>query len=240
MASTSTELEYALGLADDGHILEAAPVLKRYAYEDPRAAYALANHHIDNMGVGIDALEIDDAKAKELLQFSATRNHDQAQYALARWYLNEKPPDVEEARRWFSTLAGTDSRLASDSRKFLELLLSTSNDEVNEIWARDVVASFTSFKIKEVLINLPRASRRDAARELVTIMEQRSFTAGIDLVELSCVDQIAKFMCTGCGKKTDLKMCNRCGVARYCGSECQRRCWPEHKAHCRQWARQSQ
>ncbi|KAI9006755.1 hypothetical protein DFJ74DRAFT_689316 [Hyaloraphidium curvatum] len=42
--------------------------------------------------------------------------------------------------------------------------------------------------------------------------------------------------CDACGKhqQGELKLmrCGRCGVARYCGVECQRASWKEHKKDC--------
>lgn len=42
-------------------------------------------------------------------------------------------------------------------------------------------------------------------------------------------------MCAACGKKGDngLKMCNNCKKVKYCGSACQRKSWPDHKAECK-------
>ncbi|KAI9021313.1 hypothetical protein DFJ74DRAFT_756909, partial [Hyaloraphidium curvatum] len=35
--------------------------------------------------------------------------------------------------------------------------------------------------------------------------------------------------CDHCGANGKIKRCSRCGVARYCGAECQRAAWKEHK-----------
>jgi TPR repeat protein len=42
--------------------------------------------------------------------------------------------------------------------------------------------------------------------------------------------------CSGCGATRKLKTCTRCKVAGFCGAECQRREWAEHKPHCTRWA----
>ena len=50
--------------------------------------------------------------------------------------------------------------------------------------------------------------------------------------------------CAGCGaaavvddqgRAADLLRCDRCRMAFYCGVECQRAHWPEHKAECKKW-----
>jgi|SaaInlV_125m_DNA_1040241.scaffolds.fasta_scaffold11359_2 hypothetical protein len=43
---------------------------------------------------------------------------------------------------------------------------------------------------------------------------------------------IAK-VCGHCGKSENLKTCNRCGLTRYCGPECQKADWKKHKVTCR-------
>lgn len=39
--------------------------------------------------------------------------------------------------------------------------------------------------------------------------------------------------CGGCHKKDNLKTCSRCGLAQFCGEECQRNVWKKHKPWCR-------
>jgi hypothetical protein len=41
--------------------------------------------------------------------------------------------------------------------------------------------------------------------------------------------------CMGCGATRKLKTCAKCKVARFCGAECVRRAWAEHKPHCKRW-----
>jgi TPR repeat protein len=41
--------------------------------------------------------------------------------------------------------------------------------------------------------------------------------------------------CMGCGATRKLKTCSKCNVARFCGAECQRSTWTEHKPHCKRW-----
>ncbi|KAI9005744.1 hypothetical protein DFJ74DRAFT_712777 [Hyaloraphidium curvatum] len=41
-----------------------------------------------------------------------------------------------------------------------------------------------------------------------------------------------KDACDRCGAEGKLKRCSRCGVARYCGPQCQRAAWKEHKDKC--------
>jgi hypothetical protein len=38
--------------------------------------------------------------------------------------------------------------------------------------------------------------------------------------------------CAMCGKAGELKTCSRCGIARYCDEECQKKDWVTHKRHC--------
>lgn len=39
--------------------------------------------------------------------------------------------------------------------------------------------------------------------------------------------------CAACGATGDLRRCGDCRGVRYCGAECQRAHWPQHKAECR-------
>jgi radical SAM protein with 4Fe4S-binding SPASM domain len=41
--------------------------------------------------------------------------------------------------------------------------------------------------------------------------------------------------CAGCDATRKLKTCAKCKVARFCGAECVRRAWAEHKPHCKRW-----
>ena len=47
----------------------------------------------------------------------------------------------------------------------------------------------------------------------------------------------ARGACAACGAPGSaarkLKLCAQCGSAAYCGAECQRAAWPEHKAWCK-------
>ena len=47
--------------------------------------------------------------------------------------------------------------------------------------------------------------------------------------------KVKKVQCDTCKQKlpyTQMKKCSRCRCATYCGVQCQRIAWPEHKAHC--------
>ncbi|XP_062588473.1 uncharacterized protein LOC134250136 isoform X2 [Saccostrea cucullata] len=41
-------------------------------------------------------------------------------------------------------------------------------------------------------------------------------------------------MCTVCGKKGTMKVCQRCKIQKYCSPECQKADWQTHKSHCSQ------
>jgi hypothetical protein len=44
--------------------------------------------------------------------------------------------------------------------------------------------------------------------------------------------------CMGCGASRatrKLKTCAKGKVAQFCGAECQRLAWSEHKPHCKRW-----
>ena len=55
------------------------------------------------------------------------------------------------------------------------------------------------------------------------------------LTELSCERAYVSACCMGCGATRKLKTCAKCKVARFCGQECVRRSWAEHKPHCKKW-----
>ena len=55
------------------------------------------------------------------------------------------------------------------------------------------------------------------------------------LAELSCEREYVSVCCSGCGATRRLKTCAKCKVARFCGAECARRAWAEHKPHCKRW-----
>ena len=42
--------------------------------------------------------------------------------------------------------------------------------------------------------------------------------------------------CDHCGKEGNVKICSKCHTATYCGAECQKEAWGEHKKVCRQRA----
>jgi TPR repeat protein len=63
------------------------------------------------------------------------------------------------------------------------------------------------------------------------IAEARPALSGLS-GERACVSAF----CMGCGATRKLKTCAKCKVARFCGAECVRRAWPEHKPHCKRWA----
>ncbi|KAJ3296637.1 hypothetical protein HDU76_006700 [Blyttiomyces sp. JEL0837] len=39
--------------------------------------------------------------------------------------------------------------------------------------------------------------------------------------------------CGGCGKKGTWRLCAGCGLVPYCGTECQKMTWPDHKVECK-------
>jgi TPR repeat protein len=56
------------------------------------------------------------------------------------------------------------------------------------------------------------------------------------LAELSSARAYVAACCTGCGAtRGKLKTCAKCKVARFCGPECVRKAWAEHKPHCKAW-----
>jgi TPR repeat protein len=55
------------------------------------------------------------------------------------------------------------------------------------------------------------------------------------LKNLSSEREYVSACCMGCGATRKLKNCIKCKVARFCGAECQKRAWTEHKPHCRRW-----
>ena len=55
------------------------------------------------------------------------------------------------------------------------------------------------------------------------------------LAGLSCEREYVAACCMGCGASRKLKTCAKCKVARFCGAECVRRLWAEHKPHCMRW-----
>jgi hypothetical protein len=56
------------------------------------------------------------------------------------------------------------------------------------------------------------------------------------LAELACERAYVSACCMGCGAMRKLETCAKCKVAKFCGAECQRRTWAEHKSHCKAWA----
>ena len=44
---------------------------------------------------------------------------------------------------------------------------------------------------------------------------------------------MALHMCAGCQAISHLRKCEACGVARYCGRDCQRAHWKSHREACR-------
>ena len=56
------------------------------------------------------------------------------------------------------------------------------------------------------------------------------------LAALSSERAYVSACCMGCGATRKLGTCAKCKVARFCGAECQRSAWAEHKPHCKRWA----
>jgi TPR repeat protein len=50
--------------------------------------------------------------------------------------------------------------------------------------------------------------------------------------------EVVAACCIGCGASRGLKTCERCHVARFCGSACMRKMWPTHKRCCKEWVAQ--
>jgi hypothetical protein len=50
--------------------------------------------------------------------------------------------------------------------------------------------------------------------------------------------EVVAACCIGCGASRGLTTCERCHVARFCGSACMRTMWPTHKRCCKEWAAQ--
>jgi hypothetical protein len=58
--------------------------------------------------------------------------------------------------------------------------------------------------------------------------------AAASLTRERLLDYENRSVCAACGtKKKDLKGCGGCGLARYCGEECQRKDWALHKRTCK-------
>ena len=82
-----------------------------------------------------------------------------------------------------------------------------------------------------------RLYRLAAAGQCLASAHARSALTG-----LASVREYVAACCAGCGATRathKLKKCAKCDVARFCGAECQRRAWAEHKPHCTQWAAQA-
>jgi TPR repeat protein len=75
------------------------------------------------------------------------------------------------------------------------------------------------------------------AAELLRMSAAQDCAEAVDaLKELSSGRAYASACCVGCGATRKLKTCAKCEVARFCGAECSRRAWAEHKPHCKRWA----
>jgi hypothetical protein len=76
----------------------------------------------------------------------------------------------------------------------------------------------------------------EAARQWRLAAAQGFAPSDACLKDLSGEREYVSACCAGCGATAKLKTCGKCKVARFCGTECMRRVWTEHKPHCARWA----
>jgi TPR repeat protein len=75
----------------------------------------------------------------------------------------------------------------------------------------------------------------EAARLFRLAAAQDCPGASEELTALASRREYVSICCMGCGATRKLKTCAKCKVARFCGAECVRRAWAEHKLHCKRW-----
>ena len=76
----------------------------------------------------------------------------------------------------------------------------------------------------------------EAARLWRLAAAQGDATSVGELTKLAGERAYVSVCCAGCGATRKLKTCARCKVARFCGPECVKMAWAEHKPHCARWA----
>ena len=69
-------------------------------------------------------------------------------------------------------------------------------------------------------------------------LAQGNGAARDELATLAAERAYVSVCCSGCGATRKLKTCARCQVARFCGRECVKKAWAEHKPHCTRWEAQ--
>jgi len=76
-----------------------------------------------------------------------------------------------------------------------------------------------------------------SARALATLLTAQGRLAEAEPLFGRCASsrEMAAARCLGCGTQAELKKCDRCHVARFCGAECVARAWPAHQPNCRLW-----
>jgi hypothetical protein len=75
----------------------------------------------------------------------------------------------------------------------------------------------------------------EAARLSPLAVAQDNAVAREGLATLARERAYVSVCCMGCGATRKLKTCAKCKVARFCGAECARDAWAEHKPHCKRW-----
>jgi hypothetical protein len=55
------------------------------------------------------------------------------------------------------------------------------------------------------------------------------------LVSIASRREVASACCLGCGATRKLLSCGKCGEAKFCDRECQKRTWATHMPSCKEW-----
>jgi TPR repeat protein len=154
----------------------------------------------------------DFVEATRLYRLAAAQGHAGAQFNLAFFYMDGKgvAQDFAEAARLCRLAAAQGLAAAQHS-------LGVLHAEGKGV-ARDNVEAARLWRLAAAQGLAP------ACTELSNLHSEREYVS---------------MRCIGCGATRKLKTCAKCKVARFCGTECARRAWPEHKPHCMRWEAQA-
>jgi hypothetical protein len=156
-----------------------------------------------------DGVARNPAEAARLFGLAAAQGHPLAQYNLGTLYAEGtgvSQDSAEAARRW---------RLAAAQGH------TEAQCELGRLYAEGTGVARDYAEAARFLWHMAAAQgSAPAAAFLKTLASERAYVS---------------VCCMGCGVRRKLKTCVECKSAKFCGPECVRRLWPEHKPHCKRW-----
>eukprot|EP00307_Rebecca_sp_RCC1486_P014210 CAMPEP_0119408756 /NCGR_PEP_ID=MMETSP1335-20130426/2215_1 /TAXON_ID=259385 /ORGANISM="Chrysoculter rhomboideus, Strain RCC1486" /LENGTH=331 /DNA_ID=CAMNT_0007433035 /DNA_START=120 /DNA_END=1115 /DNA_ORIENTATION=- len=236
--------------------------LKAAEQGDVEGQYEIGMCYVEGKGVTKNV-----RRGVRWLTKAADQNHVDAQYTLGTLLLHEIEDELRDHQvgaRWLARAAEAGHKLAAAA--YAECLATgrgvERDTEASRTWyeAGAVHAQSTislplgaepdadGFVVGEVSdghgkgrtvrLQLSNLSETGIKREMARAAKDGHADAAANLAGLAGDREATAKFCIGCGSREGAR-CARCGVAKFCSKDCQRKMWPVHKAHCVQWAQEA-